>query len=115
VLREIEIYGNHFYDFFEKLDKKTKEKVTYVLDLIKFQWIVSEKFLKHMEGTEGIYEIRVKTGSNIYRIFCFFDKDKLIVLFNGFQKKTSKTPKKELELAISLKKEYLSQKIKNGK
>ncbi|HAH55649.1 MAG TPA: hypothetical protein DCM02_10340 [Flavobacterium sp.] len=51
-------------------------------------------------------EIRVKQGSDIFRIFCFFDKGKLIVLANGFQKKTQKTPKKEIDKALKIKQEY---------
>ena len=71
-------------------------------------WVdrVPEKFLKHLTGTDGLYEIRVEYQSTIYRIFCCFDEGKLVVLFNGFQKKTQKTPKGELEKAISLMKEY---------
>ncbi|GEO06219.1 hypothetical protein AAE02nite_38830 [Adhaeribacter aerolatus] len=69
-----------------------------------------KKFLQYMEGTNGLYEIRVELGSNIYRIFCCFDEGKLVVLFNGFQKKTQKTPKAEIERAEKLKAEYFGQK-----
>ena len=65
-----------------------------------------------MTGTDGLYEVRVEYGSNIYRIFCCFDKGKLVVLFNGFQKKTQKTPKNELDKALTLKNEYFQQKNK---
>ncbi|WP_371863492.1 type II toxin-antitoxin system RelE/ParE family toxin [Adhaeribacter aerolatus] len=71
---------------------------------------VPKKFLQYMEGTNGLYEIRVELGSNIYRIFCCFDEGKLVVLFNGFQKKTQKTPKAEIERAEKLKAEYFGQK-----
>ncbi|MBA4123760.1 MAG: type II toxin-antitoxin system RelE/ParE family toxin [Acidobacteria bacterium] len=71
---------------------------------------VSEKFLKHIEGTDGLFEIRIEVGSNIYRIFCCFDKGSLVVLFNAFQKKTQKTPKKEIEFAEQLKAEYFAAK-----
>ncbi len=77
--------------------------------------MIPEKFLKHIEGTEGLYEIRIKAGSNIYRIFCCFDKGSLVVLFNGFQKKDQKTPKKEIEQAEKLKLEYFKTKLKHGK
>jgi phage-related protein len=69
---------------------------------------VPKKFLDHMTGTDGLYEIRIEFESNIYRIFCCFDKGNLIVLFNGFQKKAQKTPKKEIELALKLKDEYFN-------
>jgi len=63
-----------------------------------------------MTGTDGLYEIRIEFESNIYRIFCCFDKGNLVVLFNGFQKKSQKTPKKEIELALKLKEEYFNTK-----
>ncbi len=69
-----------------------------------------DKFLKHLTGTNGLYEIRIEYQSNIYRIFCCFDKGKLVVLFNGFQKKSQKTPKNELEKALRLMNEYFQQK-----
>jgi len=71
---------------------------------------VPEKFLKHLEGTEGLFEVRVEYQSNNYRIFCCFDEGRLVVLFNGFQKKTQKTPKKEIEKAERLMKEYFQSK-----
>lgn len=71
---------------------------------------VPETYLKHLENTDGLYEIRVKLGSDIYRIFCFFDEGKLIVLANGFQKKSQKTPKQEIEKALKIKEEYESEK-----
>lgn len=71
-----------------------------------------KKFLAHMTGTDGLYEIRIEFQNNIYRIFCCFDKGNLVVLFNAFQKKTQKTPKKEIELALKLKVEYFNSKKK---
>ena len=65
-----------------------------------------EKYLKHIENTDGLYEVRVKQGSDIFRIFCFFNKGKLIILANGFQKKTQKTPKNEIDKALKIKEEY---------
>ena len=65
-----------------------------------------------MEGTDGLYEVRVEVGSDIYRIFCCFDKGNIVVLFNAFQKKTQKTPKQEIDLALKLKKEYIALKQK---
>lgn len=71
---------------------------------------VPETYLKHIESAEGLYEIRVQQGSDIFRIFCFFDQGQLVVLVNGFQKKTQKTPKNEIYLALKLKEEYESEK-----
>ena len=71
---------------------------------------VPEKFLRHIEGRKGLYEIRVEVGNNVFRIFCCFDKGKIVVLFNGFQKKTQKTPKAEIDLAVKLMIEYFNNK-----
>jgi phage-related protein len=71
---------------------------------------VPETYLKHIENTQGLYEIRVQQGSNIFRVFCFFDEGKLVVLANGFQKKSQKTPKKEIEMALKIKSEYENEK-----
>lgn len=68
--------------------------------------MIPDKFFKHLEGTEGLYEIRVQVGSDIFRVFCFFDKGALVILLNGFQKKSQKTPRQEIEKAEQLKKQY---------
>ena len=67
---------------------------------------VPETYLKHIENTDGLFEVRVQLGSDIFRIICFFDQGRLVVLANGFQKKTQKTPKKEIEKALKIKEEY---------
>lgn len=69
---------------------------------------VPQKFLKHIVGTDGLYEIRIKIESDIYRIFCCFDAGKIVILFNGFQKKSQQTPKKEIDKALRLKQDYLN-------
>ena len=104
--RTILFHGDYFMDFYKILDDKVKEKVKYVLELIKQVDRVSEKFLAPMSGYDGLYEVRVEYQSNIYRIFCCFDQGQLVVLFNGFQKKTQKAPKEMIDRAMSLKNEY---------
>lgn len=104
--RTILFHGDYFMDFYKTLDDKVKEKVKYVLELIKQVERVPEKFLAPMAGCDGLYEIRVEYQSNIYRIFCCFDQGQLVVLFNGFQKKTQKTPKVMLDRAMRIKDEY---------
>ena len=96
------------------MNDSVKDKIGYIFRVIKTVDKVSEKFLKHLEGTEGLYEIRIEAGSNIFRIFCCFDKGNLVVLFNAFQNKTQKTPKQEIELALKLKKEYFTLKDKQN-
>lgn len=95
-VRELVFYRNYFYDFFDKQSDKAKEKIDYVLFLLSHIENVPEKFLKHLEGHKGLHEIRVEYGSNIFRIFCFFNKGKIVVLLNGYQKKTQKTSSKEM-------------------
>ena len=109
-IRELIFYRHYFHDFFDRQAEKVKEKIDYVLFVLTHADRVPEKFLKHMEGQKGLYEIRVEVGSNIFRIFCCFDKGKVVVLFNGFQKKTQKTPKKEIQLAVKLMNEYFENK-----
>jgi phage-related protein len=109
-VREI-IYYRHFYEeFYNAQTEKVKDKIDYVLYIVENAERVPKKFLEHLEEADGLYEIRVKFGSNIFRIFCFFDKGKLVVLLNGFQKKSQKTPKQEIKLAERLKKEYFENK-----
>ena len=67
---------------------------------------VPETYLKHIENTDGLFEIRVQQGSDIFRIFCFFDEGRLVVIANGFHKKTQKTPKGEIVRALKIKSEY---------
>jgi len=108
--RRIVFHKGHFMEFYSKLPKGVKRKIQYVFELIKQVDMVPKKFLAPMAGYEGLFEIRVEYQSNIYRIFCCFDKGKLVILFNGFQKKSQKTPKKEIEKAEQIKKEYFESK-----
>lgn len=108
--RKIIFYENHFIEFYQKQDQKVKGKIQYVFELIKQVERVPEKFLKHLTGTDGLYEIRIEYQSNIYRIFCCFDQGQLVVLFNGFQKKTQKTPQKEIDKALQLMNAYFHNK-----
>ena len=110
--RRIAFFGDYFDVFYKKQNAKIRTKIDYVLDVVKYIERVPIKFLKHLEGTDGVYEIRVSTTLKQIRIFCFFEEDKVIILTNSFVKKTQKTPKKELDLAIKLKKEYYRLKTK---
>lgn len=108
--RKIIFYENYFIDFYQKQDEKVKREIQYVFELVKQVDRVPEKFLKHLTGTNGLYEIRIEYQSNIYRIFCCFDKGQLVVLFNGFQKKSPKTPQKEIDKAEQFMKDYFNNK-----
>jgi phage-related protein len=111
-IRDIFYYENYYLDFFNKLRPEVKKKFNWTLQLIATLDRIPEKYFKHLTGTSGLYEVRVEVGSDIYRVFCFFDKGQLVVLVNGFQKKTQKTPKAEIELAEKLKKQYFDEKGK---
>lgn len=110
--RQIIFHGNYFMNFYLEQPEKVQEKIEFVFKVIRTVQNVPKKLLDHLTGTDGLYEIRIEFESNIYRIFCCFDKGKLVVLFNGFQKKTQKTPKKEIDLALRLKDEYFNSKKK---
>ena len=104
--RAIVFYKNYFQEFFVLQRDKVKDKIIWTFELIEEFQKVPETYLKHIENTGGLFEIRVQQGSDIFRIFCFFDHGHLVVLANGFQKKTQKTPKKEIEKALKIKDEY---------
>lgn len=86
--RQVIGYKKYFLDFYVKQSDNVQAKIEWTLQLIKVTRQVPEKFFKHLEGTKGLYEIRVEVGSNIYRIFSFFDKGNIVVLGNAFQKKS---------------------------
>ena len=106
--RTVITYKAYFEDFFLKQRTKVKEKIIWTLNLIEEIERIPETYFQHIQ--DGLYEVRVKLGSDIFRIFCFFEKEKLIVLTNGFQKKTQKTPKQEIEKALKIMKEYEDEK-----
>lgn len=108
--RTIIFYKDYFEEFFAKQREKVKAKIIWTLELIQELDRIPETYLKHIENTDGLFEIRIQQGSDIYRIFCFFDQGQLIILTNGFQKKTQKTPKKEIEKALKIKQEYENEK-----
>lgn len=109
-IRNIFYYKSYYLDFFTTLKPEVQRKFNWTLKLIATINRVPSKFFKHLKGTTGIYEIRVEVGSDIFRVFSFFDKGQLVVLVNGFQKKSQKTPKNEIALAEKLKKQYFDEK-----
>lgn len=110
-IRTVVFFKNYFGDFFIKQRDKVRAKIVWTIGLIEELERVPETYLKHIENTDGLFEIRVQQGSDIFRIFCFFDNGKLVVLANGFQKKTQKTPKIEIEKALKIKREYENEKF----
>jgi len=104
--RTVSLYKNYFAVFYERQNQKVRNKILWTFRLIETLKYIPTEYLKHLEGTKGLYEIRIKHGSDIYRIFCFFEKKKLIVITNGYQKKSKKASKSEIEKALKIKEEY---------
>jgi phage-related protein len=111
-MRQTLVFGNHFWEFYNACNPKLQKRIDWVIGLVRSLKMVPTEYLKHLEGTNGLYEIRVSSGSNIYRIFCFFDEGNLIILLHGFQKKTQKTPTNQIKLAKKLIKDYYEYKTK---
>jgi len=109
-LRTVTLYKEYFFEFYQKQKQKVRDKILWTFRIIETQKQIPTDYLKHIEGTDGLYEIRVQQSSDIFRIFCFFDESKLVVLANSFQKKTQKTPMSEIEKALKIKMEYEKEK-----
>ena len=103
-MRKVITYGGYFEAFIATLAEAVVRKIDYGLALLKVQERIPAKFVKHLE--DGIYELRTEWEGNIYRVFFIFDEGNLVVLFNGFQKKSRKTPKKEIDKAKRIKEQY---------
>jgi phage-related protein len=105
-IREVIAYKNYFVDFLTNQPVKVQNKIFKIIETIETLERIPTAYLKLISGTNGLYEARIQLGTGIWRVFCFFDKGKLVILLNGFQKKTQKTPKNEIAKAITLMKEY---------
>ena len=103
MIREIRFYKNYFLDFYISLDSSTQEKIEYVFKVIRTVDRITEKFFKHLEGTDGLYEIRIKAGSNIYRVFCCFDTGRIVILLMGSRRRVRRHPEKRLQKLLNLK------------
>ena len=108
--RNIVYYKHYYLDFFKEQTEAVKLKFNWTLGIIATMERVPDKFFKHID--DGIYEVRVEVGGNIFRVFSFFDEGKLVILLNGFQKKTQKTPNNEIVLPKKIKKDYFNEKAK---
>jgi len=113
--RQLIYFREYYWDFFNKQNEKTKDKIDYVLFLVTVADKIPGKFFEQMTGYDGLFAIRIEFESNIYRIFCCFDEGNLVVLFNGFQKKTQKTPRREIEKTMRIMQEYFDYKKKEDK
>lgn len=109
--RTIIHFGDYFPNFYESLELGARRKVAYILDLLKTEVRLSEKFVKFIK--DGLFELRAEYNGNIYRVFFIFDNGNIVVLFNGFQKKSQKTPPNEIKRALTIKEEYMLWKQNN--
>ena len=112
-IRQVIAYEDHFINFLRKQDKKVQDKIYKIIEAIEILERIPSNYLKHVEGTNGLFEARIKLATNIWRVFCFFDEGRLVILLNGFTKKTQKTPLNEIEKALSLMKKYNLEKYGN--
>ncbi|WP_237037771.1 type II toxin-antitoxin system RelE/ParE family toxin [Phocaeicola faecalis] len=114
-IRQIIVYADYFKEFKKTLSRKTLEKVYQIFIYVMTLERIPERYLKAITSVKGLYEIRIEEGGNIYRIFCCLDEGNLVILFNGFQKKTQKTPAEEIERASRIMKEYIAKKERRNK
>ena len=108
--REIRFYKHYFNEFYVAQSDKVRKKIAQTLVWLQTLDRLPITILKSIEGTKGLFEIRIEFGGDIFRVFCCFDEGSLVILFNGFQKKTQKTPSGEIEKAERLMKEYFESK-----
>lgn len=105
-VRQLIAYKRYFLDFYQDQTDNVQRKIEWTLNLIRTLDRVPKKYFDHMTGTDGLYEVRIELDGNIFRIFAFFDRGNVVVLGNGFQKKTQKTPRTEIIKALKIKAEY---------
>lgn len=113
-VRNIVAYENHFKEFLGQQPEKIQNKIFKILNAIETLERVPQNYLKHVEGSKGLYEARIQLGRNIWRVFCFFDGERLVILLNGFQKKDQKTPRTEIVRAMRLMEKYYNEKLANN-
>lgn len=111
-VRDVVEFENHFSDFLKKQPVKVQNKIYKIIEAIETLERVPSNYLKAIVGTNGLYEARIRLGSDIWRVFCFFDHGKLVILLNGFTKKTEKTPNNEIKKALLLMQKYYDTKKK---
>jgi phage-related protein len=94
--------------FLDSLTGKQAQKVLWVLQIIEDLETVPSQYFKKLVNSDGIWEVRIQFGNDIFRLLGFFNSGTLLILTNGFTKKTQKTPPQEITLAVQRKNEYLA-------
>ena len=109
-IRRTVFYKNYFLDYYSEQTIVVQNKIDWTLALLETIEIVPIAYFKKIKGIKRLYEIRIIHGGNIFRIFSFFDREQVVVLGNGFTKKTQKTPLAQIELAQKIMNEYFNEK-----
>jgi len=117
-MRTVEFYrlpdGNSpVEEFLDSLTGKQAQKVLWVLQLIEELEVVPRQYFKKLVDIEGIWEVRIQFGKDIFRLLGFFEYGALLILTNGFSKKTQKIPPQEIVLAFRRKDDYLARRRKS--
>jgi phage-related protein len=111
-IRQVIAYRDHFEKFLTRQPRNVQDKIFRVIEAIETLQRIPANYLKSISAAKGLFEARIELSGNIWRVFCFFDEGSLVILLNGFTKKTQKTPKKEIEKAVRLMNAYYSEKKK---
>jgi phage-related protein len=111
-VREVIAYKDHFEKFLKDQTTRVQDKIFKVIEAIETYERVPSNYLRSIKGSKGLFEARIQLGSDIWRVFCFFDEDRLVILLNGFVKKSQETSKKEIYKAKRLMMEYYAEKNK---
>ncbi|QRR01190.1 type II toxin-antitoxin system RelE/ParE family toxin [Dyadobacter sandarakinus] len=113
-IREVVAFGPYFEAFLSAQPVKVQDKIFKVINAIETLQRVPANCLKHIAGAQGLYEVRIQLGSDIWRIFCFFENERMVILLTGFQKKTQKTPRCEIDRVVKLMNDFHRLKDQSG-
>ena len=108
-LRGLIVYKSYFSEFYDKQNQKVQDKIDLGLYYLQYTRQIPSRYIGSTKH-KNLFYLRIKQSSNIYRIFFCYDKGQLVVLMNGFQKKTQKTPKSQIDLANKIQKDYFDEK-----
>lgn len=109
-VRLLVYFKHYFLDFYNEQTPKVREKIDLGLYYLQFTKQLPSRYIGSTNH-KNLFYLRIKQGSDIYRIYFCYDEGKLVVLFNGFQKKKQKTPKSETEKALKIQKQYFDERV----